>query len=84
MIAVVMLQRVLARMSKWKKQVINVRGFKGFYVRGLKTVLTFSVNQEYNEAFRGVYFLRMRKKKKIQSNLVLVVILVLESKGLYL
>ena len=47
-------------------------------------MLTFSVNQEYNEAFRGVYFLRMREKKKIQSNLVLVVILVLESKGLYL
>ena len=55
---------------------------KVFYVRGLKTVLTFSVNQKYNEAFRGVYFLRIREKK-IQSNLVLVVILVLESKGLY-
>ena len=27
-------------------------------------MLTFSVNQEYNEAFRGVYFLRMREKKK--------------------
>ena len=47
-------------------------------------MLTFSVNQKYNEAFRGVYFLRMGEKKKIQSNLVLVVILVLESKGLYL
>ena len=45
-------------------------------------MLTFSVNQKYNEAFRGVYFLRIREKK-IQSNLVLVVILVLESKGLY-
>ena len=44
-------------------------------------MLTFSVNQEYNEAFQGVNFLRIREKK-IQSNLVLVVILVLESKGL--
>ena len=33
------------------------------------------------EAFRGVYTLRIRKKK-IQSNLVLLVVLVLESKGL--
>ena len=45
-------------------------------------MLTFSVNQKYNEAFRGVYFLRIREKK-IPSNLVLVVILVLESKGFY-
>ena len=30
-------------------------------------MLTFSVNQEYNEAFRGVYFLRMREKKKFSQ-----------------
>ena len=30
-------------------------------------MLTFSVNQEYNEAFGGVYFLRMREKKKFSQ-----------------
>ena len=44
-------------------------------------MLTFSVNQTYNEAFRKSNF--ENKRKKNQSNLVLVVILVLESKGLY-
>ena len=35
----------------------------------------------YNEAIRGVYYLRIREKL-IERNLVLVVILVLESKDL--
>ena len=39
------------------------------------------VNQKYNEAFRGVCFLRIREKNS-QSNLVLVAVLVPESKGL--
>ena len=30
-------------------------------------MLTFSVNQKYNEAFRGVYFLRMGEKKKFSQ-----------------
>ena len=36
-----------------------------------------------NEAFQGVYILRMREKNS-KSNLVLVVVLILESKGFYL
>ena len=36
-----------------------------------------------NEAFQGVYILRM-PEKNFKSNLVLVVVLILESKGLYL
>ena len=39
------------------------------------------MNQKYNEAFRTSNFENTQKKN--QSNLVLVVILVLESKGLY-
>ena len=39
------------------------------------------VNQKYNEAFRGVCFLRIREKN-FQSNLVLVAVLDPESKGL--
>ena len=35
----------------------------------------------YNEAIRGVYYLRIREKL-IERNLVLVVVLVLESKDL--
>ena len=42
-------------------------------------MLTFLVNQTYNEAFWGVYFVRI-PPKNLHSNLVLVVILVLESK----
>ena len=40
----------------------------------------FLVNHKYNEAFRGDYF-RIIRDKKIQSNLVLVVVLVLESQA---
>ena len=36
-----------------------------------------------NEAFQGVYILRM-PEKNFKSNFVLVVVLILESKGLYL
>ena len=36
-----------------------------------------------NEAFQGVYISRM-PEKNFKSNLVLVVVLILESKGLYL
>ena len=38
----------------------------------------------YNEAIRGVYYLRIREKKKnCKLNLLLLVVLVLESKGRY-
>ena len=45
------------------------------------TVLIFLVKKMYNEAIRGVYYLRIREKL-IERNLVLVVVLVLESKDL--
>ena len=50
------------------------------------TVITFLVNQNYNEGFRGVYFfvvlfLRIRRAN-VKSNLALVAVLVLESLGL--
>ena len=69
----------------------NVRSFiilrsgEGFKLPLIKiSVLTFPVKiQKLNEAFRGIYFLRIRKTKTFKSNLVLVVVLVLESKGLY-
>ena len=38
--------------------------------------------KKYNEEFRGVCFLTTREKN-FKSNLVLVVVLVLESKGFY-
>ena len=38
--------------------------------------------KKYNEAFRGVYILRIREIN-FKSHLVLVVVLDLESKGLY-
>ena len=34
-------------------------------------MLTFSVNQKYNEAFRGVYFLRIQEKKFSQISYLL-------------
>ena len=40
------------------------------------------MDKKYKEAFRGVYFFHFRRKN-FQSNLVLVVVLVLESKGLH-
>ena len=43
------------------------------------TVLTFLVNQKYNEDFPGFQFLRIIREKTFKSNLVLV----LESKVLY-
>ena len=42
----------------------------------------FSGEKKYNEKFRGVYLLIIREKN-LKSNLVLVVVLVLEHKGLY-
>ena len=41
-----------------------------------------SGEKKYNEEFRGVYFFD-NTRKNFKSNLVLVVVLVLESKGLY-
>ena len=47
-------------------------------------VITFLVNQNYNEAFRDVYFFLLRTRRaNFKSNLALVVVLVLESLGLY-
>ena len=37
----------------------------------------------YNEAIRDVYYLRIREKKNCKLNLLLLVVLVLESKGRY-
>ena len=37
----------------------------------------------YNEAIRGVYYLRIREKRNCKLNLLLLVVLVLESKGRY-
>ena len=37
----------------------------------------------YNEAIWGVYYLRIREKKTASLNLLLLVVLVLESKGRY-
>ena len=45
-------------------------------------MITFLVKKKYNEAFRGIKFLRIREKS-FKLNLVLAVVLVLESKGLY-
>jgi len=45
-------------------------------------VLAFPVNQKNNEAFRGICFLIIREKN-LKLNLVLVVILIIESKALY-
>ena len=46
------------------------------------TVLIFLVKKRYDEAFRDVYFLRIRAKN-FKSNLVLVVVLVFESTGVH-
>ena len=89
-VAVVTLLRVLARMSKWRKQVIYpdqmlvVLSFCDWervtsFTKGNSA--NFSSQKWYNEAFQGVYILRIRKKD-FKSNLVFVVVLVLESKGL--
>ena len=45
-------------------------------------VITFLVNQNYNEAFRDVYFFRWEHVEQT-LNLALAVVLVLESQGLY-
>ena len=46
------------------------------------TVLTFLVILKYDEAFRGTYFFE-NTRKKFKSNLILVVVLVFESKSLF-
>ena len=47
-------------------------------------VITFLVNQNYSEAFWGVYFFLLKTRRaNFKSNLALVVVLVLESLGLY-
>ena len=42
----------------------------------------FSDEKKYNEAFRSVYFLRIREKN-FKLNVVLVIVLVLKSKGFF-
>ena len=85
-VAVVTLLRVLARMSNWRKQDI----WKFYHLaigRGRKppslkiTVLTFPVKNGKMK-LSGESILRIREKN-FKSNLILVVVLVLESKGLY-
>ena len=75
-VAVVILPRVLARMSQWRKQVIKCQKVHHFAIWiGLNppsikitVLLTFLVNQQYNEAFHGVYFLRIREQSFDKSN----------------
>ena len=69
MVAVITLLRVLVRMLRWRKQVIKC--FRSFILlRSAEDVTSFtkgnranfSSEKLYNEAFRGVYFLRIRIK----------------------
>ena len=77
-LAVVILLRVLARMSQWQEQVIKCKKFYLFAVgRGLN--LSFNINNRTN--FFGEIFENTHKNYKF--NLVLVVVLILKSKDLY-
>ena len=91
MVAVVIVLRVFARMSWWRTQDINCSKFYHFAILRLGERVTsftkdnnanFSSEKWENEAFREVYILR-KKRKNLKSNLVLIVVLVPESKGLY-
>ena len=89
-IAVVILLRVLAReCCSMRKQFIKCWKFYHFGIgRGLKplsiktTVPTIVVKKKYDETFRSIYVFE-DARKNVKLNLVLVVLLVLESKGLY-
>ena len=84
--------RVREPASFWRGNVIAVfivvvaetseSNVRSFIILRLGEGLT-SFNKNYRVNFCGVYFLRILKKKSM-SNLVLVVVFVLESKGLYL
>ena len=87
MVAVVILLRVVARMSWWRNKTSNVKCFIILRPGGGVTSFTkddsanVSSEKWQNKAFRGVYILRKREKN-FKSKLILVVVLVLESKGL--
>ena len=84
-VAVVILLRVVARMSWWRKQeikhfiILRSEGGVTFFTKDNSA--NFSSEKWQNKAFRGVYILRIREKN-FKSKLILVVVLVLESKGL--
>ena len=86
MVAVVTLLRVLARMSSGGSKLSNVRSFitwrsgKGVTTFTKGNSANFSSENGKNEAFWGVYILRIGEKT-LKTNLVLVVVLALESKG---
>ena len=90
-IAVVTLLRVLARMLKWRKQVINVRSLiilrsgEGLTSFNKDNSANVSWKKKYDAAFRKVYFFKSTRKnvKKKKSNLVRVVVLVLVAKAHY-
>ena len=88
LVAVVTLLRDLADCQSGENKLSNVKSF--IILRSEEGVTSFTKGNRanfsgekwYNEAFRGAYSLR-RREKNFKSNLVLVVVLVLESKGLY-
>ena len=67
-VAVVILKGVLARMSKWRKQVIKCYKFSILQSGEVLTsfnndnIANFSGEKWYKEEFRGVYFLKIREK----------------------
>ena len=76
------------RESQWRKRVLKCQKFSHFAIeRGLNffkkyNKANFIDEKKYNEAFRNVYFLRIREES--QLSYVQLHVLILESKGLNL
>ena len=88
-IAVVILQRVLARMLQWREQVITVRSF--IILLSGEVLTSFSMNDRTNCLVKKKKKLKMNlsrvssflnKRKHSHLNFVLVLVLVLKSKAL--
>ena len=78
--AVIILLRVLAKMSQWRKQVIKCQNFYHLAIwSGLNLRINLYGEKEHNEAFRSVLFLE-NTRKNLKLNVV--VVLVPETKGL--
>ena len=80
--------RLLATMSQWRKKVVKCRSF--IILRSEERLTSFNKNNRANFSgakkkiqcsFSGSIFFE-NKRKDLKSNLVLEVVLVLESKGL--
>ena len=83
MVAMVILLRVFAKMSWWRKQVfVILRPGEGLRPSIKITVVTFLVKKSIMKLFGVPIFLEYSTQKNLKSNLVLVVALVFESKGL--